>query len=336
MRPVLVRLPNHLGDACMTLPALDLLAARGASLILFGRPWVAELFAAYPWPVLPWAPDRGTRIAALRSWRCAEPGRGGALLFPNSFSSAWEFRCAGMRAAGYRTDGRGLLLAAPVAVPARWRGDMHTSAYYSHLAQVFLGLPEDDVRGAPPVLRHSESAMMRASAALDRAGVDVGYVVLCPTVRGQHHGRIKAWDGFGKLARDLIAAGETPVVCPGPGEQADARAVCPDAVFVESLDLGAFAALLAASRLVVANDSGPAHLAGAVGSRLVAVFGVTDPAKTRPIGANLRLMGSAAGWPKYEEVVGAVREALEAAPPAAPPRPRLRPQRHTDLEHPEK
>ena len=42
---LLVRLPNHLGDACMALPALDLLAARGHSLTLAGRPWAAELFA---------------------------------------------------------------------------------------------------------------------------------------------------------------------------------------------------------------------------------------------------------------------------------------------------
>ncbi len=297
----------------MTLPALDLLAERGASLTLFGRPWAGELFAGYPWPVLPWAPERGARIAALRAWRRAEPGRGEALVFPNSFSSAWEFRRAGMRTTGYRTDGRGWLLGAPVAVPVPWHGDMHTSAYYLHLAQMCLGRAgdESDETAGAPVLRIPDSAWGRARAALGRAGVSGGYVVLCPTVRGKHHGKVKAWDGFGRLARALRAAGETPVACPGPGEEADARAACPDAVFLEPLDLGTFAALLAGSRLVVANDSGPGHLAGAVGARLIGVFGVTDPAKTRPIGARVRLVGGPAGWPEYEEVLAAVAEALD-------------------------
>ena len=309
---LLVRLPNHLGDACMTLPALDLLAERGASLTLFGRPWAAELFAGYAWPVLPWAPERGARIAALRAWRRAEPGRGEALLFPNSFSSAWEVRRAGMRATGYRTDGRGWLLAAPVAVPAQWHGDMHTSAYYLHLARTWLGRSGDGPEAAgTPVLRIPDAAWGGARAALARAGVRDGYVVLCPTVRGQHHGKVKAWEGFGRLARALRAAGESPVVCPGPGEEAGARAACPDAMFLEPLDLGAFAALLAGSRLVVANDSGPGHLAGAVGARLIGVFGVTDPAKTRPIGAQVRLVGGSAGWPEYEEVDAAVAQALD-------------------------
>jgi hypothetical protein len=49
---LIVRLPNHLGDACMSLPALELLAARGHQLTLAGRAWAADLFAGYPWQVV--------------------------------------------------------------------------------------------------------------------------------------------------------------------------------------------------------------------------------------------------------------------------------------------
>jgi heptosyltransferase-2 len=102
------------------------------------------------------------------------------------------------------------------------------------------------------------------------------------------------------------------VACPGPGEHAAVAAVLADAVILPSTDVGAFAALLAASRLVVANDSGPGHVAAAVGARLVSVFGVTEPTRTRPWGPGVTLVGSERGWPRYEEVLAAVEGALAA------------------------
>lgn len=48
--------------------------------------------------------------------------------------------------------------------------------------------------------------------------------------------------------------------------------------------LGGWAALLKGADAVVANDSGGMHLAAAVGAPVVGVFGVTDPARTGPLG----------------------------------------------------
>jgi heptosyltransferase-2 len=83
-----------------------------------------------------------------------------------------------------------------------------------------------------------------------------------------------------------------------------------DAAILPSTDVGTFAALLAGSRLVVANDSGPGHVAAAVGARLISVFGVTEPTRTRPWGPAVTLVGSERGWPGYEEVRAAVTSAL--------------------------
>jgi heptosyltransferase-2 len=85
-----------------------------------------------------------------------------------------------------------------------------------------------------------------------------------------------------------------------------------DATVLPESDVGTFAALLAGARLVVANDSGPGHLAAAVGASIVSVFGVTEPEKTRPWGPRVRLVGSGAGWPRYEDVLAATDELLEA------------------------
>jgi heptosyltransferase-2 len=51
-----------------------------------------------------------------------------------------------------------------------------------------------------------------------------------------------------------------------------------------------WAALLKSCDLVVCNDSGGMHLASALGTPVVAVYGMTDPAKTGPLGANARVI----------------------------------------------
>ena len=89
----------------------------------------------------------------------------------------------------------------------------------------------------------------------------------------------KRWPGF----RDLIARLEHPVVVVGgPEDAALARELAgsaPDRVHsaAGALPLRASAALLERARLLVTNDSAPLHLATAVGTRVVAIFGPTVP-----------------------------------------------------------
>ena len=309
---LIVRLPNHLGDACMSLPALELLAARGRNLLLAGRPWAADLFAGHPWPVLKLPKERAERVALLRA-RCA-PGAP-ALLLTNSFGSALELRLARLRPAGYRTDGRRLLLARSFPVPARWRDSaapMHMVEYYHQLAHAFAG------GEAPAVprdlsLRLAPAAVERAQRSLGEAGIDGEYVMLCPVAVGLHKGKVKAWDGFGALCAELIGTGIRVAACPGPGERGAVRAVVPGATLLPETDVGTFAALLAGSRLVVANDSGSAHVAAAVGAPLVTLFGVTDARRTGPWSTRAVRVGGADGWPGFDEVMSAVRRQLASS-----------------------
>jgi heptosyltransferase II len=285
----------------MTLPALDALAENGYALTLVGRPWAQDLFAAHPWPVVALFGSRFEHIRTLRKIK----GNAG-LLMANSFGSAAEFRLAGISAVGYARDGRSWLLRKAVEVNA----DDHMVEYYHRLATALLGAPSEIPRDLQ--LRISETARQRARDALALAGATGQYVVLCPAVVGSHRGKVKAWDGFTRLSHELLAAGVQVVAMPGPNETAAVRDALPGATVLPEADVGTFAAVLADARLVVANDSGPGHLAAAVGARLISVFGVTEPEKTRPWGSNARLVGSASGWPRYEEVSAAVDSALRS------------------------
>jgi heptosyltransferase-2 len=300
MTALIVRLPNHLGDACMAIAALDALAANGYALTLAGRPWIESLFEAYEWRKVALRGERSDRVRALRA-----AARGGSgLLFTNSFSTALEFRLAGIRATGYARGGRSLLLAKAVRVV----DSDHMVEYYHRLASSLIAVPVEVP--ARLDLRISDAARGRAQAALQIAGAASPYVVLCPVAVGQHRGKVKAWHGFPRLNAELLARGEAVVALPGPGETADVRRSLPGATVLPESDVATFAALLADARLVVANDSGPGHLAAAVGARLVSVFGVTEPEKTRPWGPRVRMVGSGAGWPRYEDVLAAVDATL--------------------------
>lgn len=282
----------------MAQPALDLLAAHGYTMTLVGRLWAKDLFAAHPWTVLPLP---GSRIGALR-----DIGVNDGLLLTNSFSSAFEFRLAGICATGYARDGRSWLLGKAIKVVA----GHHMVEYYYHLAAALVGT-------SPPMprqlqVRISEQARLNARNLLVQHGVS-DYLVLCPVAVGLHHGKVKAWNGFTRLGSELIKAGRQVVAMPGPNETEAVRKALPHATVLPESDLAVFAAILSDARLVVANDSGPGHLAAAVGARLISVFGVTDPRQTRPWSSRAMLVGSSDGWPDYEDVRCAVEDALIAS-----------------------
>jgi heptosyltransferase-2 len=285
----------------MALPALDLLADRGFALTLAGRPWANNLFAAYPSTVISLPSSRVDRLRALRNIKVNT-----GLLLTNSFGTALEFRLAGISAVGYARDGRSWLLRKAIKVDQ----NHHMVEYYYRLATVLAGISPDTPRDLQ--LRIGERTRRHAHDLLATHRVEAKYVVLCPVAIGFHRGKVKAWDGFTRLCSELLAAGIKVVTMPGPNESAAVRNALPGAIVLPEADVATFAAVLAGAHLVVANDSGPGHLAAAVGARLISVFGVTEPEKTRPWGPNATLIGSSDGWPSYAEVRSAVDAALRA------------------------
>ena len=296
---LVVRLPNWVGDVCMALPALRALAERGVQLELVGKGWSGDLLAGHGWPCRKLPAGVRPAAAVIR-----ELGIERGLLLTNSFGSALQFRWAGVRAVGYRQELRTILLGRGVP---RVRGRHEVQAFW-RLAQevaVWLALPPLPPEPPPELgLTLTPQHEQAAKHALQRAGVHAPFVLLCPLAAGTINGRSKVWPGFPQLARLLAARGLPLVACPGPGEDAACAEALPGAVLLPGLGLGTYAAIARRALITVANDSGPMHLAAAVGAPVVGVFGVADPARTHPWSAQGRTIGDANGWPSADEVLG--------------------------------
>ncbi len=123
-------------------------------------------------------------------------------------------------------------------------------------------------------------------------------VVIVPSSRWE----TKNWsvEGFVEIAEDLLVRGATVVLAGGPAERAVCDAIaaplgqCPNlknlAGKTTLLELGG---LLQHAQLAIAVDSGPMHMAAAVGVPVLALFGPTDPVRTGPYGAKARVLTTA-------------------------------------------
>jgi lipopolysaccharide heptosyltransferase II len=109
----------------------------------------------------------------------------------------------------------------------------------------------------------------------------------------------KQWpaESFGALAAGLRERGFTPLVTFGPGEDglADAvvRASRDTALRGFGTTLLEYVELARRARLVIAADTGPLHLACAVGTPVVGIYGPTDPARNGPFAAQDRVVRKA-------------------------------------------
>jgi heptosyltransferase-2 len=125
----------------------------------------------------------------------------------------------------------------------------------------------------------------RAAAAEALAGAGGSLVAVAPGATWA----TKRWapERFAAVAEALHEEGHGLVLCAGPGDAAAVaafRRACraPVAADLTPLKVEAMAAALARVRLLVSNDSGPVHLASALGTPALALFGPTSPTRWGP------------------------------------------------------
>jgi heptosyltransferase-2 len=284
----LVVAPNWLGDCVMAIPVLRAMRRahpRDALAVLAPR-GPAKLFRS----------EGSADTVLVRSdllgdaWRLRRTGFREAWLLPNSFRSAVAPFLAGIpERIGYETDHRAALLTHRARPPA---ATGHQLRDYDALLLSRGIEPDRD----PPLLPVTAASGERAESVLEAAGVKRNrpLALLAP---GAAFGGTKRWPAarYGSLADRLAEGGFSRALVIGPGEEslgAEAAAAARTALPVlgAGLDPLELAALLSRARVVVANDSGPMHLAAAVGTPVVAFFGPTDPGRTAPSGSPAKVL----------------------------------------------
>ena len=107
----------------------------------------------------------------------------------------------------------------------------------------------------------------------------------------------KRWpaERYTAVARELIRQGVRVMVNTGPGEEPLAEAIVAGTAGAASALTGTLAQLIAVTRrvsLVIAGDTGPLHLACALGRPVVGIYGPTDPSRNGPYGVPFRVLRS--------------------------------------------
>ncbi|MFO1061025.1 MAG: lipopolysaccharide heptosyltransferase II [Dongiaceae bacterium] len=182
--------------------------------------------------------------------------------------------------AGWR-EGAGLAYTHRIAEPTRERHAIERYLWFGER----LGFPP-----GPPELTLSlpPEADAAASALLARHGLaGRPLAVLTPGTVWQ----TKRWtaEGFAAVARHLAGRGLAVLLAGSAQDRPRAAAVaalCPESVtdLTGKTSVGLLAALIERARLCVTNDSGPMHIAVALGTPVVSVFGPTSPVRTGPWG----------------------------------------------------
>lgn len=285
-RALIVRV-SAIGDVVHTLPALAALTRAGWEVDWLVEPLARPIVEGNPLVsrAIPAPRARRLNVAAALATRrqLRERGYDVALDLQGLWkSAAWTRLARARRAIGLAADSRrepssAVLVRERVSTDARVVHviDVHLSVL-SALGIAALGLRSFPLPAAP-----------QAAPAVDAGLAALGgarFAILNPG--GGWESKLWPAESFGALARAVRERGLVPLVTWGPGEEGLADRVVGGsggaAVRCFPTSLLEFVELARRARVVVAADTGPLHLACAVGTPVVGLYGPTDPARNGP------------------------------------------------------
>jgi len=262
MESVLERLPSgarvsvirlrSLGDCVLTTPAIELLKTHRPDLeiAVVVEDRFREIFAGNP-TIARLQPPKSSGIAAFRPHLTINL-HGGTRSLALTLASAARFRAGFAHFRGQCSYNVQIPRAQAILGVDR---KVHTVEHLAS-AMFYLGVPQRDI----PRTRLFAQPVRRPHP----------YSVLHPFASSP----AKAWSGFPDLAERLAEHGPKPVILAG-GDDDISRYERHE--IVRDASLTEVAGLLKSAALFVGNDSGPAHMAAACDTPLVALFGGSDP-----------------------------------------------------------
>lgn len=288
---IIIRMPNWVGDLVMATPVIAELrsAYPNAKITVMVRKPLGELLETDP---------NVDEVFSFRSvapfWRRfakrdiiskIQQGKFDlGVLLTNSFSSAWWFWKGGVkRRIGFAGNGRRWLLTDPVPKKQRAK-TRHLVKIYKDLL-IPLGIKPAQTS---PRLYIDDREVEHAWQLLLRLGVHPSDCIIGINP-GAAYGEAKCWlpERFTAVAKQLVEKHCKVLFFGDMASKSNTDAMCRDLPtgvvnMAGMTSLRELMALLQICRLLLTNDSGPMHIAAALGTHVVALFGSTSPDYTRP------------------------------------------------------
>jgi len=300
MHSILIIAPNWIGDAVMTQPLLASLKAQypESKIDVLASTWVAPIYRAcsevhevieakFEHKQLQWGlrKELASKLALKKYQAC--------FVLPNSLKSAlipWlaniPFRI------GYRGELRFGLINVALDNPSKVNRPPMVEHYLA-LGQLLNGEHASPTNvNRTPKLNVSSPAHHSVQAKLKTARIDESHIyVMCP---GAEYGPTKRWPTghFAELAQSIVTNNPNNqiILLGSKGDHSLAQEIqakakgdghihnwCGDTSLDEAI------ALIGMSKAVISNDSGLMHIAAALKTPQVAIFGSSDPAHTPPL-----------------------------------------------------
>lgn len=292
---IIVRMPNWIGDAVMATPVLADLRSRfkDAKITAMCQSNVATLLKNDPNvdEILGYSKPNGW-IHRVHHKEVVEQVRFGkydlGILLTNSFSSAWIFFAGNVQnRIGYEGNLRNVLLNKSVPLPKNIETQHLVTTYKMLLEPLGIAVSKN-----LPKLYVTKEESEIAENMLTNFGVNLKSKSIIGINPGAAYGSAKCWlpERFKALNERLLKDPNTFLIY--FGDQAGTSLVneiCKETNervinLAGKTTIRNLMALIQHCSLLLTNDSGPMHIASALGTKLVALFGSTSDVKTGPFG----------------------------------------------------
>ena len=286
---IIVRAPNWIGDAVLSLPLLDWLHHNfpEGEIWIAGTEWVNGIYSSleYLAGTIVLSRKSGPKDSKLSVREIQKYRFDIGLLLTNSFASALFFYLAKIPERwGYAHDGRGLLLTKGVK-QSPYEKPPHQLQSYLDLASK-LGMESGPIKLHFPLTDEDKAQAKNLFSSLN-IKPEKTIAILSP---GASYGPAKRWPAeyFSELAERLQATFAAEIILVGAEDEAElAESIASPmknkpVLLTGRTTLNQLAGIITQAAFFITNDSGPMHLANALHTPVVAIFGPTDPHRTRP------------------------------------------------------